>query len=158
MAYAYTTQEVLDLFGDILRQDLELDYERDDEKNRIRVKMRLGGTSYYIVCSCNPKSQVIHMWAFLPFDVENEDKAILMARACRELNSLMMVGKYTYDLDKDVALELAHCVKDGIDREGLKRLFIGIFCSSLKDDGQRMIDLYEGKLSFDRFKTLIREN
>lgn len=37
-----------------------------------------------------------------------------------------------------------------------RHLIIGIFCASLKADGQRIIDLYNEKLSFARFKELIR--
>ena len=71
-----------------------------------------------------------------------------MANACKELNSIMVTGKYTYNLEKDVALELAHCYRDGMSDETARHLIIGIFCASLKADGQRIIDLYGDKLSF----------
>ena len=69
----------------------------------------------------------------------------------------MILGKYTYNLEKDVALELDHFYGDGIDMDAVRRLLEGIFRPSLEEDGQRLIDLYNGTLPFDRFLTLIQE-
>ena len=156
MSLAYDASGVLDLCERVFRNDLELDCERDDQRNIVRAKFRIDGTRYTIVCSAMEKAQVLHLWAFLPFDVESEEKAMQMANACKELNSIMVTGKYTYNLEKDVALELAHCYRDGMSEEAARRLIIGVFCASLKEDGQRVIDLYYDKLSFSRFRELIR--
>lgn len=157
MSLAYDASGVLDLCEQVFRNDLELDCERDNQRNTVRAKLRIDGTRYTIVCSAMEKAQVLHLWAFLPFDVESEEKAMQMANACRELNSLMVFGKYTYNLEKDVALELAHCYRDGMSIEAARHLIIGIFCHALKDDGQRVIDLFNDKLSFSRFRELIRD-
>ncbi len=156
MSLVYDASGVLDLCERVFRNDLELDCERDDQRNIVRAKFRIDGTRYTIVCSAMEKAQVLHLWAFLPFDVESEEKAMQMANACKELNSIMVTGKYTYNLEKDVALELAHCYRDGMSEEAARRLIIGVFCASLKEDGQRVIDLYYDKLSFSRFRELIR--
>ncbi|HJA26509.1 MAG TPA: YbjN domain-containing protein [Candidatus Fournierella merdigallinarum] len=156
MSLVYDASGVLDLCERVFRNDLELDCERDDQRNTVRAKFRIDGTRYTIVCSAMEKAQVLHLWAFLPFDVESEEKAMQMANACKELNSIMVTGKYTYNLEKDVALELAHCYRDGMSEEAARRLIIGVFCASLKEDGQRVIDLYYDKLSFSRFRELIR--
>ena len=156
MSLVYDASGVLDLCERVFRNDLELDCERDDQRNTVRAKFRIDGTRYTIVCSAMEKAQVLHLWAFLPFDVESEEKAMQMANACKELNSIMVTGKYTYNLEKDVALELAHCYRDGMGEEAARHLIIGIFCASLRDDGQRVVDLYGDKLSFSRFKELIR--
>lgn len=156
MSLVYDASGVLDLCERVFRNDLELDCERDDQRNTVRAKFRIDGTRYTIVCSAMEKAQVLHLWAFLPFDVESEEKAMQMANACKELNSIMVTGKYTYNLEKDVALELAHCYRDGMGEEAARRLIIGVFCASLKEDGQRVIDLYYDKLSFSRFRELIR--
>ena len=112
---------------------------------------------FTIVCSVMEDSQVLHIWAWLPFDVENEQDALTMAVACHALNGYMILGKYTYNLEKDVALELDHFYGDGIDMDAVRRLLEGIFRPSLEEDGQRLIDLHNGKLAFDRFLTLIQE-
>ncbi len=156
MSLVYDASGVLDLCERVFKNDLELDCERDDQRNTVRAKFRIDGTRYTIVCSAMEKAQVLHLWAFLPFDVESEEKAMQMANACKELNSIMVTGKYTYNLEKDVALELAHCYRDGMSEEAARRLIIGVFCASLKEDGQRVIDLYYDKLSFSRFRELIR--
>ena len=156
MSLAYDASGVLDLCERVFKNDLELNCERDDQRNTVRAKFRIDGTRYTIVCSAMEKAQVLHLWAFLPFDVESEEKAMQMANACKELNSIMVTGKYTYNLEKDVALELAHCYRDGMSEEAARRLIIGVFCASLKEDGQRVIDLYYDKLSFSRFRELIR--
>ena len=156
MSLAYDASGVLGLCERVFRNDLELDCERDNQRNTVRAKFRIDGTRYTIVCSAMEKAQVLHLWAFLPFDVETEEKAMQMANACKELNSVMVFGKYTYNLEKDVALELAHCFRDGRGEEAARHLIIGIFCASLKEDGQRVIDLHNDKLSFSRFRELIR--
>ena len=156
MSLAYDASGVLGLCERVFRNDLELDCERDNQRNTVRAKFRIDGTRYTIVCSAMEKAQVLHLWAFLPFDVETEEKAMQMANACKELNSVMVFGKYTYNLEKDVALELANCFRDGMSEEAARRLIIGVFCASLKEDGQRVIDLYYDKLSFSRFRELIR--
>lgn len=156
MSLAYDASGVLDLCEQVFRNDLELDCERDNQRNTVRAKFRIDGTRYTIVCSAMEKAQVLHLWAFLPFDVETEEKAMQMANACKELNSVMVFGKYTYNLEKDVALELAHCFRDGMSEEAARRLIIGVFCASLKEDGQRVIDLHNDKLTFSRFRELIR--
>ena len=156
MSLVYDASGVLDLCERVFKNDLELNCERDDQRNTVRAKFRIDGTRYTIVCSAMEKAQVLHLWAFLPFDVESEEKAMQMANACKELNSIMVTGKYTYNLEKDVALELAHCYRDGMSEEAARRLIIGVFCASLKEDGQRVIDLYYDKLSFSRFRELIR--
>ena len=156
MSLVYDASGVLDLCERVFRNDLELDCERDNQRNTVRAKFRIDGTRYTIVCSAMEKAQVLHLWAFLPFDVEREEKAMQMANACKELNSIMVTGKYTYNLEKDVALELAHCYRDGMSYDTARRLIIGVFCASLKEDGQRVIDLYYDKLSFSRFRELIR--
>ena len=156
MSLAYDASGVLDLCERVLKNDLELDCERNNERNTVRAKVRIDGTRYTIVCSAMERAQVLHLWAFLPFDVESEEKAMQMANACKELNSIMVTGKYTYNLEKDVALELAHCYRDGMGEEAARHLIIGIFCASLRDDGQRVVDLSGDKLSFSRFKELIR--
>lgn len=156
MSLAYDASGVLGLCERVFRNDLELDCERDNQRNTVRAKFRIDGTRYTIVCSAMEKAQVLHLWAFLPFDVETEEKAMQMANACKELNSVMVFGKYTYNLEKDVALELAHCFRDGMSEEAARRLIIGIFCASLKEDGQRVIDLHNDKLTFSRFRELIR--
>ena len=156
MSLAYDASGVLDLCERVFKNDLELECERDDQRNIVRAKVRIGGTPYTIVCSAMEKAQVLHLWAFLPFDVESEEKAMQMANACKELNSIMVTGKYTYNLEKDVALELAHCYRDGMSYDTARHLIIGVFCGALKDDGQRVIDLYYDKLSFSRFRELIR--
>ena len=156
MSLAYDASGVLDLCERVFRNDLELDCERNNERNNVRAKVRIDGTRYTIVCSAMERAQVLHLWAFLPFDVESEEKAMQMANACKELNSIMVSGKYTYNLEKDVALELAHCYRDGMGEEAARHLIIGIFCASLRDGGQRVVDLYGDKLSFSRFKELIR--
>ena len=156
MSLAYDASGVLDLCERVLKNDLELDCERNNERNTVRAKVRIDGTRYTIVCSAMERAQVLHLWAFLPFDVESEEKAMQMANACKELNSIMVTGKYTYNLEKDVALELAHCYRDGMGEEAARHLIIGIFCASLRDDGQRVVDLYGDKLSFSRFRELIR--
>ena len=157
MSLAYDASGVLDLCERVFKNDLELDCERDDQRNTVRAKFRIDGTRYTIVCSAMEKAQVLHLWAFLPFDVESEEKAMQMANACKELNSIMVTGKYTYNLEKDVALELDHFYGDGIDMDAVRRLLEGIFRPSLEEDGQRLIDLYNGTLPFDRFLTLIQE-
>ena len=157
MSLAYDASGVLDLCERVFRNDLELDCERSNERNTVRAKVSIGGTRYTIVCSAMEKAQVLHLWAFLPFDVESEEKAMQMANACKELNSIMVTGKYTYNLEKDVALELDHFYGDGIDMDAVRRLLEGIFRPSLEEDGQRLIDLYNGTLPFDRFLTLIQE-
>ena len=156
MSFAYDASGVLDLCEQVFRNDLELDCERDNQRNTVRAKFRIDGTRYTIVCSAMEKAQVLHLWAFLPFDVETEEKAMQMANACKELNSVMVFGKYTYNLEKDVALELAHCSRDGMSEEAARRLIIGVFCASLKEDGQRVIDLHNDKVTFSRFRELIR--
>ncbi len=156
MSFAYDASGVLDLCEQVFRNDLELDCERDNQRNTVRAKFRIDGTRYTIVCSAMEKAQVLHLWAFLPFDVETEEKAMQMANACKELNSVMVFGKYTYNLEKDVALELAHCFRDGMSEEAARRLIIGVFCASLKEDGQRVIDLHNDKVTFSRFRELIR--
>lgn len=156
MSLAYDASGVLGLCERVFRNDLELDCERDNQRNTVRAKLRFDGTRYTIVCSAMEKAQVLHLWAFLPFDVETEEKAMQMANACKELNSVMVFGKYTYNLEKDVALELAHCFRDGMSEEAARRLIIGVFCASLKEDGQRVIDLHNDKLTFSRFRELIR--
>lgn len=156
MSLAYDASGVLGLCERVFRNDLELDCERDNQRNTVRAKLRIDGTRYTIVCSAMEKAQVLHLWAFLPFDVETEEKAMQMANACKELNSVMVFGKYTYNLEKDVALELAHCFRDGMSEEAARRLIIGVFCASLKEDGQRVIDLHNDKLTFSRFRELIR--
>ncbi|HIZ30622.1 MAG TPA: YbjN domain-containing protein [Candidatus Fournierella merdipullorum] len=156
MSLAYDASGVLGLCERVFRNDLELDCERDNQRNTVRAKFRIDGTRYTIVCSAMEKAQVLHLWAFLPFDVETEEKAMQMANACKELNSVMVFGKYTYNLEKDVALELAHCFRDGMSEEAARRLIIGVFCASLKEDGQRVIDLHNDKLTFSRFRELIR--
>lgn len=117
MSLAYDASGVLDLCERVFRNDLELDCERSNERNTVQAKVSIGGTRYTIVCSAMEKAQVLHLWAFLPFDVESEEKAMQMANACKELNSIMVTGKYTYNLEKDVALELAHCYRDGMSDE-----------------------------------------
>lgn len=156
MSLAYDASGVLDLCERVFKNDLELECERNNERNNVRAKVRIDGNRYTIVCSAMEKAQVLHLWAFLPFDVESEEKAMQMANACKELNSLMVTGKFTYNLEKDVALELAHCFRDGMSYEAARHLIIGIFCGALKDDGQRVMDLYGDKLSFARFRELIR--
>ena len=156
MSLAYDASGVLDLCERVFRNDLELDCERSNERNTVRAKVRIDGTRYTIVCSAMERAQVLHLWAFLPFDVESEEKAMQMANACKELNSIMVTGKYTYNLEKDVALELAHCYRDGMSEEAARRLIIGVFCASLKEDGQRVIDLHNDKVTFSRFRELIR--
>lgn len=156
MSLAYDASGVLGLCERVFRNDLELDCERDNQRNTVRAKFRIDGTRYTIVCSAMEKAQVLHLWAFLPFDVETEEKAMQMANACKELNSVMVFGKYTYNLEKDVALELAHCFRDGMSEEAARRLIIGVFCASLKEDGQRVIDLHNDKVTFSRFRELIR--
>lgn len=156
MSLAYDASGVLGLCERVFRNDLELDCERDNQRNTVRAKFRIDGTRYTIVCSAMEKAQVLHLWAFLPFDVETEEKAMQMANACKELNSVIVFGKYTYNLEKDVALELAHCFRDGMSEEAARRLIIGVFCASLKEDGQRVIDLHNDKLTFSRFRELIR--
>ena len=156
MSLVYDASGVLVLCERVFKNALELDCERDDQRNTVRAKFRIDGARYTIVCSAMEKAQVLHLWAFLPFDVESEEKAMQMANACKELNSIMVTGKYTYNLEKDVALELAHCYRDGMSEEAARRLIIGVFCASLKEDGQRVIDLYYDKLSFSRFRELIR--
>ena len=96
MSLAYDASGVLDLCERVFRNDLELDCERSNERNTVRAKVSIGGTRYTIVCSAMEKAQVLHLWAFLPFDVESEEKAMQMANACKELNSIMVTGKYTY--------------------------------------------------------------
>lgn len=156
MSLVYDAAGVLDACQRVLENDLELTCQRDDERHTLRAKFRIDGTGYTIVCSAMERAQVLHLWAFLPFDVASEEKAMQMANACKELNSLMVLGKYTYNLEKDVALELAHCYRDGFCYDTARRLILGVFCPSLREDGQRVIDLYNDKLSFARFKELIR--
>lgn len=156
MGLVFTASEVLDLCELVLENDLLLDSRRNDERGDVRAELRLDFARFTIVCSVMEDEQVLHIWAFLPFDVENEQDALKMAIACHALNGLMILGKYTYNLEKDVALELAHCYRDGMSDETARHLIIGIFCASLKADGQRIIDLYNDKLSFARFKELIR--
>ena len=43
-----------------------------------------------------------------------------------------------------------------MSEEAARRLIIGVFCASLKEDGQRVIDLHNDKLTFSRFRELIR--
>lgn len=156
MGLVFTASEVLDLCELVLENDLLLDSRRNDERGDVRAELRLDFARFTIVCSVMEDEQVLHIWAFLPFDVENEQDALKMAIACHALNGLMILGKYTYNLEKDVALELAHCYRDGMSIEAARHLIIGIFCHALKDDGQRVIDLFNDKLSFSRFKELIR--
>ena len=75
MSLAYDASGVLDLCERVFRNDLELDCERSNERNTVRAKVSIGGTRYTIVCSAMEKAQVLHLWAFLPFDVESEEKA-----------------------------------------------------------------------------------
>ena len=157
MGLVFTASEVLDLCELVLDKDLLLDSRRNDERGDVRAELRLDFARFTIVCSVMEDEQVLHIWAFLPFDVENEQDALKMAIACHALNGLMILGKYTYNLEKDVALELDHFYGDGIDMDAVRRLLEGIFRPSLEEDGQRLIDLYNGTLPFDRFLTLIQE-
>ena len=157
MGLVFTASEVLDLCELVLEDDLLLDSRRDDERGDVRAELQTDFARFTIVCSVMEDSQVLHIWAWLPFDVENEQDALTMAVACHALNGYMILGKYTYNLEKDVALELDHFYGDGIDMDAVRRLLEGIFRPSLEEDGQRLIDLYNGTLPFDRFLTLIQE-
>ena len=81
MSLAYDASGVLDLCEQVFRNDLELDCERDNQRNTVRAKLRIDGTRYTIVCSAMERAQVLHLWAFLPFDVESEEKAMQMLRS-----------------------------------------------------------------------------
>ena len=49
MSLAYDASGVLDLCERVFKNDLELDCERNNERNTVRAKLRIGGTRYTIV-------------------------------------------------------------------------------------------------------------
>ena len=66
MSLAYDASGVLGLCERVFRNDLELDCERDNQRNTVRAKFRIDGTRYTIVCSAMEKLRCCTCGPFCP--------------------------------------------------------------------------------------------
>lgn len=139
------SREVYDLIKIVL-DDMELDYEADDDNLRIHFYYQGEDMRHRMNISIDSERANFRVVVVLPFDIDIEKKHSMAEAVCR-INDTLMMGQFTYDMEKDIAFETCQLFVDSMISRELIEMAVNLSISTVGRYDDRLLAINKGYLN-----------